>query len=216
MTDLESVVRVAIIEDQRGIREGLCFLIGNTPGFRCTSRFRSMEEALADLVDGQPDVVLVDIGLPGMSGIDGIGILKERYPRLVVLMLTVYGDDERIFQALCAGASGYILKKTPPPQLLAYIREAMAGGVPMSPDVAQRVIELFRKNPPPSRTDHGLTPHEVRLLKMLVAGHTCRSAAVELGVTVHAITYHMRNIYEKLHVHSKTEAVTKALRDRLV
>lgn len=210
------VRRVIVIEDQSTIRDGLCFLLDGTPGYHCVGRFRSMEEALSALGQTDADVALVDIGLPGMSGIDGIRLLKERSPRLFILMLTVYDDDGRIFQALCAGASGYLLKKTAPARLLDYIEEAMEGGAPMSPEVARRVIDLFRKNQPGPAADYSLTPHELRLLKFLAGGHTCKSAAAELGVSPHTINYHLRSIYEKLHVHSRAEAVAKVLRDRLI
>jgi DNA-binding NarL/FixJ family response regulator len=151
-----------------------------------------------------------------MSGIDGIRILKERYPSLLVLMLTIYNDDDRIFDALCAGASGYLLKNTQPARLLEALREAVAGGAPMSPEVARRVITLFREFRPPDSTTCELTPHEVRLLRLFVDGHNYRTAAAELGVTVHTVSFHLRSIYEKLQVHSKSEAVGKALRQRLV
>jgi DNA-binding NarL/FixJ family response regulator len=210
------VIEVAIIEDRREIREGLATLIDGTDGFRCTGSFRSMEEALAQIGRDLPDVVLNDIGLPGMSGIEGIKILRERYPDLQVLVLTVYDDDERIFDAICAGACGYLLKKTPPARLLESLREAVAGGAPMSPEVARRVITLFREIRPPERADYDLTPHETRLLKLFVEGHNYKTAAAELGVTVHTVSFHLRSIYDKLQVHSKTEAVAKALRDRLV
>jgi len=164
----------------------------------------------------QPDIAIVDIGLPGMSGIEGIGRLKQAHPGLLILMLTVYDDDRRIFDALCAGACGYLLKTTPPAKLLESLNEAMAGGAPMSPAVARRVLDLFRQFRPPERADYGLTAHEIRLLKLLVEGHNFPSAARELGVTVHAISFHMRSIYEKLQVHSKSEAVAKALRSRIV
>ena len=210
-------INVAIIEDRREIREGLAMLINGTEGFVCKNKFGSMEEGLrrisaADL----PDIVLCDIGLPGMDGIEGIKILKEKFPELLVIMLTIYDDDERIFNALCAGACGYLLKKTPPVRLLEALREAVNGGSPMSPEVARRVITLFREIRPPERADYDLSPHETRLLKMLVEGHNYKTAALEIGVTVHAVSFHMRRIYEKLQVHSKTEAVTVALRDRLV
>ncbi len=131
-------------------------------------------------------------------------------------MLTIYDDDERIFNALCAGACGYLFKKTPPVRLLEALREAVAGGSPMSPEVARRVITLFREIRPPERADYDLSPHETRLLKMLVEGHNYKTAAAEIGVTVHAVSFHMRNIYEKLQVHSKSEAVAVAMRDRLI
>ena len=211
-----SVIKVAIIEDRREIREGLAMLIGGTEGFRCAGSYRSMEEALAKISFELPDIALCDIGLPGMSGIEGMRILKERYPQLLLLMLSVYDDDERIFDALCAGACGYLLKKTPPVRLLESLREAVDGGSPMSPEVARRVIALFRDIRPPERADYELTPHETRLLKLLVEGHNYKTAALELGVSVNTVSFHMRRIYEKLQVHSKSEAVAKALRDRLV
>src|SRR5689334_20061095 len=163
-------IKVAIIEDHQKFRECLEFLLNNTAGYRCIASFRSMEEALAKINLNLPDVALVDIGLPGMSGVEGVRILKERYPTLVMLMNTVYDDDERIFQALCAGASGYLLKKTPPAKLLESLQEAIAGGAPMSPEVARRVLALFREVHAPEQGDHDLTPHELRLLKLLVEG----------------------------------------------
>ena len=207
---------VAIIEDLREIRDGLAALIGGTPGYRSGGAFRSMEEALPALAQTPPDVALVDVGLPGMSGIEGIPLLKERCPRTAVLMLTVYADDDRIIQAVCAGACGYLLKKTPPARLLECVREVADGGAPMSPEVARRVMQLFREHRPPERADYELTPHETRLLKMLVEGHNYKTAAEEIGVTVHAVSFHMRRIYEKLEVHSKSEAVAKALRHGLI
>jgi DNA-binding NarL/FixJ family response regulator len=211
-------MKVGIVEDQRKFREYLAALIDGSEGFRCTGSFRSMEEALDRIVPGDdmPDVVLVDIGLPGMDGIEGIRILKERYPKLILLMHTVFDGNERIFDALCAGANGYLLKKTSPARLLEGLREALAGGAPMTPEVAHQVIKLFREIRPPETQDEHLTPHEVRLLEMLAAGHNYETAASELGVTTHTISFHLQRIYEKLHVHSKTEAVAKALRNRLI
>ena len=210
------IIKAAIIEDQRDIREGLAMMIRGTHGYRCTGTFRSMEEAVEQIGFEVPDVVLLDIGLPGMSGIEGIPLLKERYPNMLLLMLSVYDDDETIFDALCAGASGYLLKKTPPARLIESLKEAVNGGAPMSPEIALRVIKLFRDIRPPDRADYKLTPHEIRLLKLLVEGHNYKTAAVEVGISVTTVAFHMRNIYEKLQVHSKSEAVSKALRNRLV
>ena len=210
-----NVIKVAVVEDMREIREALGRLFGNTAGFRCTGIYGSMEEALERVPRNLPDVLLCDIGLPGMDGIEGIGLLKERHPQLLVLMLTVYDDNERIFEALCAGACGYLLKKTPAEKLVESVREAFEGGSPMSPEVARRVITLFREVRPPSRADYALTPHETRLLKMLVEGHSYKTAAAELGVTVHTVKFHLRHVYEKLQVHTKSEAVAKALRHGL-
>jgi DNA-binding NarL/FixJ family response regulator len=175
-----------------------------------------MEEALDRIHQDLPDVALVDIGLPGMDGIEGVRQLKERHPGMILLMLTVYEDDDRIFQALCSGASGYLLKKTPPARLLESLREAVQGGSPMSPEIARRVVNLFREINPPEHADYKLTPHELRLLKLMVEGHNYKTAADQLGVSNNTICFHIKSIYQKLQVHSKSQAVAKALRHRLI
>ena len=210
------VLQVAIVEDIRSLRDGFRMLIDGTEGFHCAGSFRTMEEALDKIGHNLPDVMLADIGLPGMSGIEGVRLLKQRHASLTVLMLTVYDDDERIFDALCAGACGYLLKKTPPARLLESVREAANGGAPMTPEIARRVLRLFREIRPPERADYHLTPHELRLLKLLVEGHNYKTAAAQLGVTFNTVCFHIKQIYEKLQVHSKSEAVAKALRNRLV
>jgi DNA-binding NarL/FixJ family response regulator len=209
-------IRVMIVEDRPETREGLAALIDGTEGFRCIGRFRSMEDALEGMRQPPPDVILMDIGLPGMSGIEGVRLLTSRYPALSILMLTVYDDDERIFDAMCAGACGYLLKKTPPARLLEGLKEVVGGGAPMSPEVARRVVTLFRNVHPPAQADYALTPHEIRLLKLLTDGHNYKTAAAELGITVHTVSFHLRQVYAKLQVHSKTEAVAKALRHGLL
>jgi DNA-binding NarL/FixJ family response regulator len=209
-------ISVAIIEDQPDIRDGLSLLIHGTHGYRATGSFRSMEEALANIGKDLPDVALVDIGLPGMSGIEGTRRLREQHPSLLVMMLTVYGDDERIFEAICAGACGYLLKKTPPARLLESLREVVAGGAPMSPEVARRVVLLFQKFHPPESADYHLSATEMRLLKLLAEGHHYKTAAAEMQISINTVSYHMRSIYQKLQVHSKSAAVAKALRDRLI
>lgn len=211
-----SVITAAVVEDQRDIREGLQEMIEGTPGHHCTGAFASVEDALEPICSDPPDVVLLDIGLPGMSGIKGIPLFLERCPQTKVLVLTVYGDDDRIFAALCAGACGYLLKKTPPARLMESLKEAIEGGGPMSPEVAHRVIDLFRDFRPSGTEQHRLTPHELRLLKLLAEGHSYKTAANEFSISVNTIGFHMKQIYEKLHVHSKTEAVAKALRSGLV
>lgn len=211
-----SRVRVAIVEDQRDIRDGLRFLIDGTPGYTCAGAFGAMEPALAALSPAVVDIVLMDLGLPGMSGLEGIAVMKSRHPDLRLIALTVYEDTDRIFQALCAGASGYLLKKTPPARLLECLQDAMQGGAPMSPEVAARVITLFREFRAPAPPAHDLTPHEVRLLTLLAEGHTFKTAAKALGNSVNTIAFHMKSVYQKLQVHSKSEAVAKALRTRIV
>jgi DNA-binding NarL/FixJ family response regulator len=209
-------VRVVLVEDMREVREGLTALIGGTPGYVCAGSYRTMEEALARTQHNAPDVVLTDIGLPGMSGIEGIRILRQRHPEVPILALTVYDNDDKVFDALCAGASGYLLKNTPPARLLDSIREVLDGGAPMSPEVARRVIRLFREYRPPEHAEYHLTRQETELLKLLVEGHHKKTAAHEMGISVNTVSFHLKNIYQKLQVHSKTEAVAKAIREHLI
>jgi DNA-binding NarL/FixJ family response regulator len=211
-----AIIKVAIIEDLRDIREGLAALLNGTEGYRCVGKFGSVEEALRNLQRDLPDVILSDIGLPGMDGIEGVRIIKEKHPEMTILMLSVYNDNERIFDALCAGACGYLLKKTPPARIVESLNEALGGGAPMSPEIARKVITLFRDVRPPERVDYDLTPHETRLLKLLIDGHTKKTAAAEIGVSVNTVSFHLKRVYEKLQVHSKSEAVAKALKNRIV
>ena len=212
----EAPVRVVIIEDLLEVREGLAVLINGTSGFECTGRFRTMEEALAGIEAIRPDVILTDIGLPGMNGIEGTRILTARYPDVPILALSVYGDDENVFDAICAGASGYLLKNTPPARLLEALREVVAGGAPMSPEIARRVVALFREFRPPERASYRLTPQETGLLRLMVDGHHYKTAAREMGISTSTVSFHLKHIYQKLQVHSKSEAVAKALRERLI
>jgi DNA-binding NarL/FixJ family response regulator len=212
----DEIIRVVLIEDMRDVREGLTALINGTTGFHCVGSFPSMESALSQIADKMPGVILTDIGLPGMSGIEGISILRERYPEVPILALTVYDNDEQIFAALCAGGTGYLLKNTPPARLLESIREVVGGGAPMSPEVARRVIRLFREFHPPESSSYRLTPQETELLKLLVEGHYVKTAARVMDVSTNTVAFHLKNIYRKLQVHSKTEAVAKALRERLI
>jgi len=168
------------------------------------------------LDEQQPDVLLTDLGLPGMSGVEGIRRIRERFATLPILALTVHDSDEHVFDAVCAGASGYLLKNTPPHRLLQSLREAAGGQAPMSPEIARRVLDLFRQFRPPPRASYQLTPQETELLKLLVEGHHRKTAADALDISVNTVSFHLKNIYEKLQVHSKTEAVAKALRERIV
>lgn len=205
-----------IVEDMRVVREGLTVLINGTAGFQCLASYRTMEEALAGIHDPLPNVILTDIGLPGISGIEGTRVLRERFPDVPILALTVYDNEDKVFDALCAGANGYLLKNTPPARLLEAVREAVDGGAPMSPEIARRVVKLFREFRPPERTSCDLTPQETELLKLLVDGHYYKTAAQELGISTNTVSFHLRNIYQKLQVHSKSEAVAKALRQHLI
>lgn len=209
------MIRVGIVEDDKHINESLAELIENTPGFRCVMTTFSIEKAMVLIDRDPPDIILVDIGLPGMSGIQGIARLKQRYPQMLFLVLTVYEDDDRIFDALCAGACGYLLKKTPSDRLVESIHDAIQGGSPISPEVAHRVIQLFQKLQPEKDIER-LTPYEMRVLKLLADGNSYSRVAQKLGNSVNTVRFHIRSIYEKLHVHSKSEAVAKALRNRLI
>jgi DNA-binding NarL/FixJ family response regulator len=214
--DEARIITVVVIEDQREVREGVAVLINGSAGYKCVGSYRSMEEALARLGQQAPDAVLIDIGLPGMSGIDGIRTLKGRFPTVTLIAFTVYDDDENIFDALRAGASGYLLKNTAPARLLEGLREVMSGGAPMSPEVARKVINLFRQVRPPHRAGHQLTLQETEIVKLLVEGHSYKTAAAELGISINTVSFHLRNVYTKLQVHSKSEAVSKALRNQIV
>jgi DNA-binding NarL/FixJ family response regulator len=200
----QSAIKTVVVEDQRDIREGLGVLINATEGYRCAAAYESMEEALEGIEHNVPDVVLCDIGLPGMSGIEGIRILKERHPGLLLLMLSIHDDDERIFDALCAGACGYLLKRTSPARLLEGIKEAVTGGTPISPEVAGRMLALFKSVYRPETGAGELTPREVRLLELMVEGHNYATAAEELKVSYDTVKSHMRHIYNKLQVLSRT------------
>ena len=191
-------------------------LINGTSGFQCASSHRTMEDALKGLEGTRPDVILTDIGLPGMDGIEGTRILRERFPEVPVLALSVYDDDDNVFNAICAGASGYLLKNTAPARLLESLRDVANGGAPMSPEVARRVVKLFREFRPPERASYHLTPQETELLKLIVEGHHYKTAAAEMGISTNTVSFHLKHIYDKLQVHSKSEAVAKALRERLI
>ena len=209
-------LQVLIVEDERDVREGLAALIHGSPGFRCLHSCATMEEALEAVDRERPDVVLTDLQLPGMSGIEGIARLHQRHQDLPILALTVFDTDVKVFDAICAGASGYVLKNMPPGRLLDALGEAASGGAPMSPEVARRVVRLFRRfQPPPDDRCH-LTPQEHALLKLLADGHHRKTAAAALGISVNTVSFHLKHLYEKLQVHSKTEAVAKALREHLV
>ncbi len=213
---MPSPIRVAIIEDQRRTRECLAAIVGGTPGCTTVGSFGSMEEALAVLERAPPDIALSDIGLPGMSGIEGVRRLKASHPATHILMLTVHDDDTHIFEAICAGATGYLLKDTPPARLVEAIREVHAGGAPMSPNIARRVVAMFQRIAPPRNSPVDLTPRELQVLRLLADGHSYKTAADALDVSLDTLRSHIRNIYDKLHVHSKSEAVLKAFKTGLL
>ncbi len=207
-----SPIRVLVVEDLDPIREAFALLLGWTPGFACVGAAATAEAALALPPEVVPDVVLLDIGLPGMSGLEALGPLRKRWPRAEVLMLTVHDDPDRVFEALEAGATGYLVKATPPADVLAAIRELYAGGAPMSASVARKVVQAFRR---PDRSADGLSRREAEVLDLLVEGKTGRQIADALFVAPSTVAFHVRQIYEKLHVHTRGEAVARALGGRL-
>lgn len=213
-------IRIAIVEDDLAAQDALRLLVDGTPGFRCVGAFGSAEQALRVLgqpaLEGPPEVLLLDINLPGMPGSEAVRHFHERHPAMAILILTLYDDEERIFESLCNGASGYLLKKTPPAKLLEAIREARDKGAPLSPEIANKVVRLFREFRPAAPLNVDLTRLEVRLLSLLAEGYSYQAAADEMKVSINTIRNYIRSIYEKLHVHSKSEAVTKALKAGLI
>jgi DNA-binding NarL/FixJ family response regulator len=212
------MICVVVVEDSNTIREGLRILIDGTDGYTCLGAYSSCETMLLDIKKLSPDVLLMDIGLPGMSGIDGIKEVKLIFPEITILVLTVYEENELIFEALCAGACGYLVKKTPPSKLLEAIQEAFQGGSPMSSHIARDVIELFKKNKQsyPNNNYAELTVREKEILMKLVEGYSFKSIADSVFISIETVRFHFRNIYKKLHVHSQSEAVAKAIREKIV
>lgn len=198
------------------MREILAALVARAPDLELCGSFANMEDALAAFGSAPVDVVLADIGLPGMSGIEGVRRLKAIQPDAQVLMLTVFADNTHIFEAICAGASGYLLKDTPREKLLSAIRELAAGGAPMTAAIARKVVTMFQNAPPVQPGSVALSPRELEVLRLLADGHVYKTAADRLQVSIDTVRYHVRHIYEKLHVHSKSEAVMKAFKQGIL
>jgi DNA-binding NarL/FixJ family response regulator len=215
-TDVLQPIRVALVEDQSVTREGLSLLIGGSPGFEMCGEYGSMEEAFPGIRSSPPDVLLADIGLPVMSGIEGVRRIHEQWPELPILMLTVQGDSDSVFESVCAGACGYLLKETPPERLIESIRELHSGGAPMSPGIARKVVAMFQKIAPPKQEDLQLSTRQLEILGMLAEGHSYKTCADSLDVGIDTVRSHVRRIYERLHVHSRSEAVWKALHEGLL
>jgi DNA-binding NarL/FixJ family response regulator len=207
------MIKIGIVEDNRTVREGFETLINRTPGLQCVCTCATVAEALRKIPPAAPEVVLMDIQLPDATGVECTAKLKERLPALQIVILTVYEDSERIFQALRAGACGYLLKRAQPERVLAAIQEAHDGGVPMTPEIARKVIGQFRGQATSADEVQQLTPREREVLELVMHGLGNKAIAERLGVTVAAVKWHLQHIYDKLHVHSRTEAALK-LRDR--
>jgi DNA-binding NarL/FixJ family response regulator len=210
-TTESTTIRVAIVEDDEEIRANLTHRIGGSPAFKLLASYADAESALAELPRTAPDVVLMDINLPGMDGVECVRRLKAKMPGAQFVMLTVYEDNNRLFKSLIAGASGYLLKRTPPAKLLAAIREAHQGGSPMTPQIARRVVQHFQQMPEPSPDVQKLTPRETDVLNQLAKGFRYKEIIDNLGISAGTLHSYISNVYEKLHVHSRTEAVVKFL-----
>jgi DNA-binding NarL/FixJ family response regulator len=202
-------VRVAIVEDQDEVRDGLAYLVDAAEGFLCAGAFADAETAIAALDACAPDVVLMDIGLPRMSGIEATRLIRSRRPLTQVMMLTVYEDEARIFDSLRAGATGYVLKKTPPEQLLEWIRVLHRGGSPISSQIARRVIEVFHRPAAEPDPTADLTPREREILELLVRGYRYGEIAEQLFISLDTVRTHIRHIYEKMQVRSRAEAAAR-------
>jgi DNA-binding NarL/FixJ family response regulator len=211
---MTSPLRVAIVEDHDDFREGLAYVLNLTEGFTCSGTFASVEDALRKFP--ATDVLLLDIHLPGKAGSESIGDFKRLAPSTYIIILTVFDDDENVFRAIVNGADGYLLKKTPPAQILTAIQDAASGGTPMTPYVARRVIELFKHYAPSGKETHSLTARELEILQHLVLGIDNHEIADKLFISYETVRNHIRHIYEKLHVHSKSQAVAKAIKQGLV
>ncbi len=211
------MINVAIIEDNNTIREGLAALINGTEGYKCVGVYPTSEKFLEQLPNVKMDVILMDIGLPGMNGIEALKKARKLNPDLNFLMLTIYEDSEMVFQALCAGACGYMVKKTPPSRLLEAIKDIHDGGSPMSSQIARQVINEFQKeNNFTSGNDYSLSNREKEVLNHLSNGKSYHEIGDQLFISVDTVRHHIRNIYKKLHVHSQSEAVAKAIRKKII
>ncbi len=206
-------IKVALIEDWAGLRDSIQVLLSGTPGFRCVGAFGSAEEAIREVPRVSPDVILMDINLPKMSGIGCVRQLKEALPGSRIVMLTVFSDREHIFEALLAGASGYLSKRIPPADLLKAIEDVHRGGAPMSGDIAVQVVEYFnRKGNAPPPPDSNLSPREKEILELLSQGYLYKEIADRLAIAFDTVQWHIRNIYQKMHVRSRSQAISKYLR----
>lgn len=208
---MQEDIKVGLVEDDHDIRQLLAFLLNNSPGFSCVQSFETGESAIESFLHNQPDLVLMDIDLPQMSGIEAVSILKEKLPDLRLVMLTVHEDDDAVFDSLCAGAVGYLVKGLPPVKLLQAIKETYEGGAPMSPAIAMKVIKSFQP-----KTTSPLSEREHEVLKMLCRGENYKTIAECLFISTNTVKAHIKHIYTKLNVHTRAEVVSKAIKHRWI
>jgi DNA-binding NarL/FixJ family response regulator len=211
------MIKVTIFEDNQSLRIGLYQLINGTEGYVCVGAFENCSQLLKNIRDTSPDIVLMDIEMPGVNGIEAVGILKKKFPEIRILMQTIFQDNDKIFQSILAGAEGYILKNTSPARMLEAIKEIYEGGAPMSPIVAKKVLKMVYNQPAtPIKNDFQLTDREIGVLHCLVKGMSYKLIGDHLQISIDTVRAHIRNIYDKLHVNSKGEAIVKALKDNIV
>ncbi len=213
----EKKIRVSIYEDDNSLRKSLSALIQYDKDFELIGAFPNPVNILSDMKENEPDVILMDIDMPMMTGIEAVSLIQKNFPNVKVVMQTVFDDNDKVFQSICAGAVGYILKKTRPQQILDSIKQAADGGAPMTPVIATKVLQLFRQqNVPVNNEQIDLSSREKEILTFLTKGLSYKMIAEECKISIDTVRFHIKHIYEKLHVHSMTEAVLKALRDKLV
>jgi len=210
-------IKVAVFEDNDQLRESLCQLINNVESLNCSGTFADANHIERKIGRSKPDVIVMDIDLPGMNGIDAVKIIHEKFPSIRVLMQTVFDDNDKIFAAIRAGASGYILKKAAPAKIIEAIRETYYGGAPMTPSIAEKVLNMFRIQTQQTQAEKiDLSEREKEILTLLVKGKSYKMIAADCFISIDTVNSHIKNIYEKLHVHSKSEAVVKAINQKLI
>jgi len=210
------MIKVLLYEDNAQLREGLTMLISGSDGFEVVAAFKNCNSVVEEVEAYRPDVILMDIDMPGINGIEGLKRLREYNREVKVLMLTVFDDNKNVFQAISNGANGYILKKTPPSKLLEYISEAQSGGAPMTASIATQVLKMFSSMNNEKGEDYNLSEREKQVLQLLVDGYSYKMIAGEMFISIDTVRSHIKKIYEKLHVNSKSEAVAKAFKDKIV
>jgi DNA-binding NarL/FixJ family response regulator len=210
-------IRITLFDDNATRRDGVKLLLDNSQGFICAGVFEDCSNLVEDILHSEPDVVLMDIDMPGINGIEAVKILKAEFPELPVMMQTVFDHDEKVFQSILAGATGYLLKKTSPAKLLEAITEIYEGGAPMTPEIAIKVLKFFKgKEEQKIATGLSITDKEKEILAALVEGMSYKMIADRHSISYHTVNFHVRNIYKKLHVHSVSEAVAKAIKEKIV
>ncbi|MBC8045440.1 MAG: response regulator transcription factor [Fimbriimonadaceae bacterium] len=213
-------IRVCVFDDHKKVREALGVILKGHSDFEFAGAFEDCNNVIRDVVSAQPDVILMDIEMPGVSGIEAVKIVHKEFPAIKIIMQTVFADDDKIFYSICFGASGYLLKSTPPGKILEALKEVNEGGAPMTPQIASKVLHLFQQNLPGQqmmvKEDYQLSKREKEVLELLVQGKSLKMLAGELTISYDTVRSHIKNIYEKLHVASMTEAVAKAINERLV